>query len=67
MSYGWLFENPDDEISGDIYIDLEHLTSQPARTGRHFLLCCNYLLKARLSSLDFTALLIVPRLQAIIF
>ncbi|KAA1733661.1 hypothetical protein F1D92_25985 [Klebsiella pneumoniae] len=25
MSYGWLFENPDDEISGDIYVFLEHL------------------------------------------
>lgn len=25
MSYGWLFENPDDEISGDIYIALEQL------------------------------------------
>ncbi|MCS6068818.1 hypothetical protein LNO81_30555 [Klebsiella variicola subsp. variicola] len=25
MSYGWLFDNPDDEISGDNHIDLEHL------------------------------------------
>ncbi|GKN27053.1 hypothetical protein NUKP82_38740 [Klebsiella variicola] len=25
MSYGWLFENPDDEISGDNHIVLEHL------------------------------------------
>ncbi|HCI4648006.1 TPA: hypothetical protein NPP25_004768 [Klebsiella quasipneumoniae subsp. similipneumoniae] len=25
MSYGWLFENPDDEIPGDIYVFLEHL------------------------------------------
>ncbi|EMI5464321.1 hypothetical protein R8E95_004412 [Enterobacter roggenkampii] len=28
MSYGWLFENPDNEISGDIYIDLEHLPQE---------------------------------------
>ncbi|MEV9290955.1 hypothetical protein ACQUW1_20400 [Klebsiella pneumoniae] len=25
MSYGWLFENPDDDISGDNHISLEHL------------------------------------------
>lgn len=25
MGYGWLFENSDDEISGDVYIDLHHL------------------------------------------
>lgn len=25
MGYGWLFENSDDEISGDVYIDLQHL------------------------------------------
>ena len=25
MSYGWLFDNPDDEISGDNHIDLVHL------------------------------------------
>ncbi|VAS68378.1 Uncharacterised protein [Klebsiella quasipneumoniae] len=24
MSYGWLFENPDDDISGDNHINLEH-------------------------------------------
>ncbi|HBT4848244.1 TPA: hypothetical protein MB351_004308 [Klebsiella pneumoniae] len=24
MSYGWLFENPDDDISGDNHISLEH-------------------------------------------
>lgn len=25
MSYGWLFESPDDDISGDDHINLEHL------------------------------------------
>ncbi|HAJ2742959.1 TPA: hypothetical protein HMS98_17895 [Escherichia coli] len=25
MSYGWLFESPDDDISGDNHINLEHL------------------------------------------
>ncbi|BEM75857.1 hypothetical protein I5Q01_25075 [Serratia ureilytica] len=25
MSYGWLFETQDEEVSGDIVIDLEHL------------------------------------------
>lgn len=25
MSYGWLFENSDDDISGDHHINLEHL------------------------------------------
>ena len=25
MSYGWLFENPDDDISGYNHINLEHL------------------------------------------
>lgn len=25
MSYGWLFENSDDDISGDNHINLEHL------------------------------------------
>lgn len=25
MSYGWLFENPDDDISGGNHINLEHL------------------------------------------
>ena len=25
MSYGWLFENPDDGISGGNHINLEHL------------------------------------------
>lgn len=28
MSYGWLFENPDDEISGDIVIDPELLPEE---------------------------------------
>ncbi|CAM7649961.1 hypothetical protein KLPMCK396B_23525 [Klebsiella pneumoniae] len=28
MSYGWLFENPDDDISGDNHINLEHLPSE---------------------------------------
>ena len=25
MSYGWLFESPDDDISGDNHINLEYL------------------------------------------
>ncbi|EHP5257604.1 hypothetical protein KO990_003995 [Escherichia coli] len=25
MSYGWLFESPDDDISGENHINLEHL------------------------------------------
>lgn len=25
MSYGWFFETQDEEVSGDIVIDLEHL------------------------------------------
>lgn len=28
MSYGWLFENPDDDISGYNHINLEHLPSE---------------------------------------
>lgn len=28
MNYGWLFENPNDEISGDIHIDLENLPAE---------------------------------------
>ncbi|MEX0496212.1 hypothetical protein AB3X35_24300 [Raoultella terrigena] len=28
MSYGWLFENPDDEISGDIVSDPELLPEE---------------------------------------
>lgn len=39
MSYGWLFESPDDDISGDNHINLEHLPPElrKVRISRSFL------------------------------
>ncbi|HHL2713027.1 TPA: hypothetical protein ACQ39K_004671 [Yersinia enterocolitica] len=28
MSYSWLFENPDNEISGDILLDMKNLSPE---------------------------------------
>lgn len=37
-SYGWLFKEQDEEISGDIVIDLEHLPSELKQAALQILL-----------------------------
>lgn len=38
MSYGWLFETQDEEVSGDIVIDLEHLPPELKLTAIQILM-----------------------------